>query len=95
MAPVGDLNHDGYTELAFVPEWLTSVWHVLSVYGMKDGKWKRMGQGDINLEMLEEDRDFFKHRVIRVDDAHFRIISDSLSAESDSILQKSTLFTIN
>jgi hypothetical protein len=95
MASVGDLNHDGFCEIAFVPEWLTSVWQSLSVYSIKDGKWKLMGQGSINLEKLEGDPDFFRHRVVRVDDKHFKIISDSLSADTDSILQNAKVFTLN
>ncbi len=95
MGPVGDLNHDGFVELAFVPEWMTSVWHLLSVYGIKNGKWILMGTGDINLNKLWEDPDFLIHRVVRVDDRHFKIISDSLSSESDSLLQTSKTFTFN
>jgi hypothetical protein len=94
LATVGDLNHDGFVELAFVPDWMTSVWHVLSVYGIKDGKWKLFGQGDINIEMMDADPDFFRHRVVRIDDRHFKILSDSLSPATDSMLLTHKTFTI-
>jgi hypothetical protein len=95
LEPVGDLNGDGFIELAFVPDWMTSVWHSLSVYGIKDGKWKLRGQGDINIEMMDADPDFFRHRVVRIDDSHFKIISDSFSIQTESIVQTPQVFTIH
>jgi hypothetical protein len=94
MARIADLDNNGFSELAFIPEWPTSVWQALSVYGYRNGKWNLFGQGGINLENLDKDDHFFDHRVKRINDKHFQIISDSLGSESGVLLQTTKTFLI-
>jgi hypothetical protein len=92
---VGDLNGDGYSELAFIPEWPTSVWQSLSVYGYVKGKWMMFGQGSINLQSMDTEDSFFTKRVKRLDAQHFEIISDSLNASTDTLVQTHHTFVIH
>ncbi|HEV7231362.1 MAG TPA: hypothetical protein VGO45_08550 [Bacteroidia bacterium] len=85
MANVGDLDGNGYCEVALVPEWFTSVWQGLYVYGLRNGKWQLFAQGTCNLNNLGSDSNFFKNRVKKMDNSHVKIISDSLTADSSAL----------
>jgi hypothetical protein len=92
IANVGDLDNNGYCEISLVPEWFSSVWQALYVYGFRNGKWQLFGTGTCNLNSLDSDPDFFKNRVKKMDSMHLKIISDSLT--EDSLLPCAKIYTI-
>ncbi|MFI5148488.1 MAG: hypothetical protein ACHQRM_02070 [Bacteroidia bacterium] len=102
IANAGDLDNNGICEIAFVPDWFTSAWHTLSVYGFRNNKWQRFGSVDVYTNYLYDEKDYhdyFKKRVKKIKDRRFQLIGDSLNLgmdgkDSSFTILKPTLFTI-
>jgi hypothetical protein len=94
LANVGDLDNNGICEIAFVPDWFTSAWRNLDVYGYKNNKWQRFGTVSVYVDYMEEDPDYrkyFEKRVIKMDTHKFLLIGDSLNLNPGD---KDTSFTV-
>jgi hypothetical protein len=91
---IGDLDGDGIDELAFIPQWPTSVWQALYVYSFRMGKWTLQGEGSVNISALDSDPQFIKKHIRSADSRHFVILSDSLGADTDSLFRIPRIFTL-
>jgi hypothetical protein len=91
---IGDLDQDGIDELAFIPQWPTSVWQALYVYSFRKDKWFLSGEGSVNITELDNDPEFIKKHIKRSDSRHFVILSDSLGADTDSLYRIPRIFTL-
>jgi hypothetical protein len=91
--PVGDLDGNGFVELGMIPDWPTSVWQRMAVYGFKDKQWKCYAEVSINLNCMYNDSNYFTHRIASIDKTHFRMIQDSLG-DNDSLYQIPKIFIL-
>ena len=67
----GDLNSDGISEFAFIPNWFQSCWQGLFVYSLKKDQWVKIGSGSV-YACSDED---FSRRITKIDNHSFKMIS--------------------
>lgn len=64
----GDIDGDGFSELLFCPGWFMSSWGRITLYSLKNGRWKKIA--DVHI-WREEENGWMRKLLIRKKDNYY------------------------
>ena len=67
LESIGDINHDGYAELLFSPNWFTSCWGQMYVYSLKGKQWNKITS--VTYRRCEEEP--LKSHVVKIKNRYY------------------------
>lgn len=95
LAALADLDENGTDELVFLPDWPTSCWAGMRVYGLRGQAWKMLGGGSFyRCNDNAYSPDSLRRRVIKIRKGEFDLMQD-IWTDDGEMTRTAKRFTIN
>ncbi len=95
VADAGDADGNGTDDILFLPDWPTSCWIGMTLYGLRDNEWKVLAGG--SYYRCNEDpynQDSLAQRIRHIEPGVFELMQDTLDEGEGGIVRAAVRFDL-